>query len=131
MGIRVKQAGCLYCGKEVLRKPNIYCDNTCQHKYKTSQRFLKDPSKLGPAAIRTYMLFMHEKKCMKCQNTDWLDKPITLEVDHIDGNSSNNQAENLRLLCPNCHSQTPSYKGKNKGNGRHSRLKRYHDGKSY
>ncbi|MFA6159158.1 MAG: HNH endonuclease signature motif containing protein [Candidatus Paceibacterota bacterium] len=41
--------------------------------------------------------------------------PLTLEIDHIDGNPENNEKENLRLLCPNCHSQTSTYRGKNAG----------------
>lgn len=58
-------------------------------------------------------------------------KDIVLELEHKDGNSQNNSKENVCLICPNCHSQTPTYKGKNKGNGRHSRRKRYAEGKSY
>ncbi len=41
-----------------------------------------------------------------------------LEIDHIDGNSDNNSEENLRLVCPNCHSLTSTYCGTNRGNGR-------------
>ncbi len=41
-----------------------------------------------------------------------------LEIDHIDGNSDNNSEENLRLVCPNCHSLTSTYRGTNRGNGR-------------
>lgn len=46
---------------------------------------------------------------------------IPLEVDHIDGNFRNNQIDNLRLLCPNCHSLTSNYKSLNKGKGRSNR----------
>ncbi len=42
-------------------------------------------------------------------------KPIPLQIDHIDGNSDNNTEDNFRLLCPNCHAQTPTYSGKNAG----------------
>ena len=53
-------------------------------------------------------------KCSSCQLESWLRKPIPLELDHINGDSSDNRLENLRLLCPNCHALTPTYRGKNK-----------------
>lgn len=55
--------------------------------------------------------FSHE--CSQCHGKTWLDKTIPLELDHIDGNSNNNNLENLRLLCPNCHALTPTYRGRN------------------
>ncbi|MEK6860481.1 MAG: hypothetical protein AABY07_00785 [Nanoarchaeota archaeon] len=51
--------------------------------------------------------------CSSCNLSEWLSKPIPLELDHIDGNHQNNNLVNLRLLCPNCHAQTPTYRGKN------------------
>ena len=59
--------------------------------------------------------------CSECGITEWNNKPIILEVDHIDGHHYNNDISNLRLLCPNCHSQTSTYKAKNRGNGRPNR----------
>jgi 5-methylcytosine-specific restriction endonuclease McrA len=53
-------------------------------------------------------------KCESCKSTKWLGKPVPLELDHIDGNHENNCLENLRLLCPNCHSMTSTFRGKNK-----------------
>ena len=52
-------------------------------------------------------------RCECCKNLSWLDKPIPLEIHHIDGNNKNNDKNNLQLLCPNCHALTPNYKGKN------------------
>ena len=53
-----------------------------------------------------------EHKCECCGGTEWMGQPIPIELDHIDGNHYNNALENLRLLCPNCHSQTPTNSGK-------------------
>lgn len=50
-----------------------------------------------------------EHKCYQCNNTIWNNKPIPLELEHIDGNHSNNSLDNLILLCPNCHAQTSTY----------------------
>lgn len=53
-------------------------------------------------------------RCEKCGIEDiYNDEPITLQVDHINGVSNDNRIENIRLLCPNCHSQTHTYAGKN------------------
>ena len=57
-------------------------------------------------------IFQHICSC--CGNTHWNDDLIPLELDHIDGNNKNHKQENLRLLCPNCHSQTDNFRGKNK-----------------
>lgn len=51
--------------------------------------------------------------CEICKLSEWLDKPLTLELDHIDGNHFNNNLKNLRILCPNCHSQTSTFRGRN------------------
>ena len=57
---------------------------------------------------------LKEWKCEQegCGITNWLGQEITLELDHINGNNSDHRIENLRILCPNCHSQTPTYRSK-------------------
>ncbi len=52
-------------------------------------------------------------QCSCCSLISWLGQPIPLELDHRDGDRTNNVLENLRLLCPNCHALTPTYRGKN------------------
>lgn len=54
-----------------------------------------------------------EYKCEQCGITQWNDKPLSLELHHKDGNNTNNDLSNLCFLCPNCHSQTENYCGKN------------------
>lgn len=55
-----------------------------------------------------------QRKCYSCSNSEWLEKPIPLELEHKDGNCYNNLLENLTLLCPNCHAFTPTYRGRNR-----------------
>ena len=57
-------------------------------------------------------------KCNECGIDSWNDKSITLELEHKDGNHHNNERENLECLCPNCHSQTETWRGRNKTNKR-------------
>jgi hypothetical protein len=52
-------------------------------------------------------------KCEKCELTVWNNKPIPLELNHIDGNRTNHVLSNIELICPNCHAQTATYRGKN------------------
>ena len=65
-----------------------------------------------PSSIKNRLIKEMGHKCQKCQNNSWNDISITLELEHIDGNNRNNSRENLTLLCPNCHSQTPTWRNR-------------------
>lgn len=56
--------------------------------------------------------------CSDCGRASWRGQPIPLELDHRNGDHRDNELANLRLLCPNCHALTPTYRGKNKNRGR-------------
>ena len=77
------------------------------------KRNLETPTELlGWTSIRKKILFEQDGKCNKCGLDEWFGKDLVLEVDHKDGNKHNNKRENLEALCPNCHSQTPTWKGR-------------------
>ncbi len=61
----------------------------------------------------------------------WNGTTLTLIIDHIDGDAGHSRRENLRLICPNCDSQLPTYKARNRGSGRYYRRQRYANGQSY
>lgn len=61
-------------------------------------------------AVKRYLIRTRGNRCETCGLTEWLDKPITLETEHIDGNKTNNKEDNLLLLCPNCHSYTLTWR---------------------
>jgi|APGre2960657423_1045063.scaffolds.fasta_scaffold51542_1 Zn finger protein HypA/HybF involved in hydrogenase expression len=68
--------------------------------------------------IRLFESKLKETKCEECDITEWNGKKVSFELEHIDGNRYNHKFSNLKILCPNCHSQTKTYRGKNKsGNG--------------
>ncbi len=66
--------------------------------------------------IKLLSLGLLKNECSVCENKgEWQGKKLCLQLDHEDGNSSNNELSNLKIKCPNCHSQTETYAGRNNG----------------
>ena len=102
---------------------NVYCSNACSGKGKfieSIERFNRGEVN-DRVTIRKVLTEIKGYKCECCGISSYNNKPLTLQVDHKDGNAGNNSPENLRLICPNCHSQTDTFSAKNKGNGRAAR----------
>lgn len=124
---------CLNCSKE-LTNSNNYCSNKCQQTKSQNEKItqwlnneisgMKKGARLI-SCVRTYLL---EKADHKCEVCGWNKiNPTTgkcpLEINHLDGNATNNRPENLQVICPNCHSLTSTWKALNKGNGNKERLR--------
>jgi AcrR family transcriptional regulator len=56
-----------------------------------------------------------DARCERCGLTEWLGEPAPLQLHHVNGDGQDNRPENLQILCPNCHSQTDSWGGRNRG----------------
>lgn len=84
--------------------------------------YLVRGSRVPSAKLRVRLIRegLKTHRCELCERTHWRGQPIPLELDHIDGDRFNNELENLRLLCPNCHALTPTYRGRNIGRYRSS-----------
>jgi len=110
---------CLYCGSEIsynVRGQPKFCCFSCSTKYR--MRLSKE--KLGQGVLhlqtlRRILINEFGQKCQICNKSRWNGKDIPIIVDHINGDPTNDSLKNLRLVCPNCDAQLPTYKRKNKG----------------
>lgn len=123
---------CKQCETELIgrNRNGTYCSNKCQseyqyNKYITEWKEGKQTGNAGKALqfskhVRRYML---EKTSCSCEQCGWNKKhPVDgrplVEIDHIDGDALNSQESNLKVLCPNCHSMTPTFRARNKTSSR-------------
>lgn len=86
--------------KSLTTKKSVYeylAENSNIHTFKLKEKLLAEGLK--------------ENKCEICGTTEWMGKPISCQLHHINGNNRDNRLENLQMLCPNCHSQTDNYCG--------------------
>lgn len=120
---------CPTCNKyfTVTKKRKKFCSKNCNMSYRHNEH-IKQIEQYGSFSInnsvspnlrtiRKYLINKSDNICHICKlNADnWNDKPLTLIIDHINGDASDWTINNVRLICPNCDSQTSTYKGRNKG----------------
>lgn len=129
---------CIECGNSVNNYYAKYCSNKCQLNSQYSAYIKKWKAKevngsrgTNTKAISKHVIrYLQEKHKSGCSLCGWNEihnklGKIPLEIDHIDGDSENNSIENLRMICPNCHSLTSNYKNLNRGYGREWRRLKY------
>ena len=98
------------------RGKSSYDDDRIKNKYSDDLVF-KENNTISNKVVKNRLMsnLSFEHKCELCSTKEWYDpfenkiKPVNLELDHINGNERDNRKENLRLICSNCHSFTPTY----------------------
>ncbi len=124
---------CLQCGTETARAIHKYCSNVCQMEYQHRVFIEKWQAGIETGINNVGVVkkqikkFLREKFQNKCCICGWAEinpktGKVPLVADHIDGNWQNNTEDNLRLICPNCDSLSPTYGALNKGHGRKDRV---------
>lgn len=103
---------CLFCSTETSNKK--YCSKECGPRHLAEvrvARWIAGEIELGATAIRSHFIRTRGECCEECgwSKRHRLTSRVPLALDHIDGNWKNNSIENLRLLCPNCHSLTDTF----------------------
>lgn len=109
----------------LVKKISVYIEENnldiSHFRYKRGSNFSKsdeevfcNSSTVSSSTVKKRFLKLVDYKCQKCNISEWNGDPISLQMDHIDGNSHNHLFSNLRLLCPNCHSQTETFSRRNR-----------------
>jgi len=123
---------CLNCSNKVKRNKSKFCSMECSLNYKAIEKRrevlsnLENGKYISFKQLRALLLDTY-KTCQECNiEPIWNNKPLSFQIDHIDGNSDNNDIKNLRVLCPNCHTQTITWCSRNiKNTKRNKYLRRY------
>ena len=122
------------------RRIRKYCSHRCQRdldrRHNLARWLATGYLSMAPTCpthfVRRYLSQMQCGMCSICGLQPlWNGVTLAFVLDHVDGDSTNNARENLRLICPNCDSQLPTFKMRNRGMGRYSRRQRYAEGRSY
>jgi DNA polymerase sigma len=134
--VETKKYYCKQCNTELTKNTQtFFCSSDCSEEHSRQKQYIKIEAgeNVGIRPLKRYIILKRGNKCEDCgwDKVNSVTGNCPIELEHIDGNSENNSIDNLKLLCPNCHSLTSTYKNLNKGKGRHSRRKRYAEGKSY
>jgi predicted nucleic acid-binding Zn ribbon protein len=105
---------CKIKAKELLKKKTIFIiDNITRYKRNDSEIFCEN-SKVARVVVKRRYLKSNRNICSICgQLPEWLNKKLVMVLDHINGIKNDNRLVNLRLLCPNCNSQTATFSGRN------------------
>lgn len=105
------KANCKQCGDEFSyfpsQKSGLFCSVKCTHDYRSL--LIMESGTATKYNALTYLNRFKEYECSECKISDWNNKPLTLQIDHIDGDRNNNIINNVRWLCPNCHTQTQTW----------------------
>ena len=134
MNERKQRGVCKQCGEILTRSSYIYCSNRCQATWKYREFIALwlqgevDGTTVGGISqhVRRYLGETQPEACSICgwNKRNETTGRVPLEVDHIDGNHQRTTPDTIRLICPNCHSLTPTFRNLNKGQGRAARRKR-------
>jgi hypothetical protein len=112
-----------------IKGKNIYCSKECETIFKTEDTLFRfeNGKLISNVTIKKVLISKFGEHCSICtQSSIWNNISLCLQVDHIDGDSDNNLPNNLRLVCPNCHSQLSTSKDKSrKESKRNSYLREY------